>query len=1239
MKRLNGIGLLFVVAAIALGAVVPVAQAAPFVVHRVNSGGPAVDPDWDADTDVAPSEFVNSGETNFTALTSFDVDLSHASVPSGTPEAIFDDERWDTFGSPANIKYAFPVTPGMTTVRLYFAETFFDGPGDRRFDVEIEGAKVLDDYDIAQEAGAVNKAIVETFTVVSNSTLDVEFSHANADNPLVKAIEVLSEPDANGIVATPGRLDFGGVPSGATRTRPITLANEGATSVTLDSTTITGVAAGHFSDDFPDAENVTLAPGAETTIEATFSPDAIGTRTATLTVAHNGARQPLRIQLRGVGQDGTSVAFEKSALAGETSSFPTALQWGPDGRLYVADFAGTIRAYSVAKDGPNDYRVSATETINLINTIPNHDDDGSVNATETARLITGLLVAGTAGSPVVYVSSSDPRIGGGDSALDSNLDTNSSMVSRLTKGGGGWQKLDLVRGLPRSEENHAANGLALDPDTNTLYLAQGGNTNKGAPSNNFAFLPEYAYGAAVLSIDLDAIGNTTHDLPTLDDQDKPNSAEALSDPFGGNDGKNQARIVAGSPVKVHAPGFRNPYGVAWTSDDKLFAIDNGGNAGWGTFPDADGPEGACTNATPALTGDSDYDALHHIPGSGYYGGHPNPTRANRANTFNSGNPQSPIPAGGANPIECDYRKSGSPASTGLTTWPSSTNGLDEYTASTFDGAMQGDLIVAGYVENKIFRIQRSADGTDVSSNTSLVSNAGTSPLDVDAIGDDGPFPGTIWVADQGGAGLLVLEPSTVPCEGDRSDTLDEDEDGFTNSDELDNGTNPCSGADRPADADGDQVSDLNDPDDDNDGRPDLTDPFQIDDANGTGTELPLDYQWENGQTPPGGLLGSYDLGFTGLMINGTSNYRDLFDTGAMTVVGAAGVLTLDAASPGDAAAGNNQTQAFQFGLDAGSAGGKPFEVRTRIVNPFADGPPTGRQSLGLYVGTGTQDDYVKVVAGARGGPVGIRADREVGGSLVEGSVAPLALPLAGSSTQAKAIDLSLVVDPVAHTVQAHYAVVASGAIGPRIEVGAPIAIPAAWLNNPAQGLAVGIISTARGAATSFTASWDFITAKLAPAAPVTTPTPIPTPSGGGQPSSGPAPGGTAPGPNRPAFAAARLAAGQRTARVRRGRTVRLAIACPRQVRSRCKGRVTLETAKRHRSRNGARRIRLAARAFSIRSGSNATLTLTLTAAGRRLFQRPRRITTRLNLRTTDARARSVLRRSTVVLVSRAVGKR
>ena len=40
-----------------------------------------------------------------------------------------------------------------------------------------------------------------------------------------------------------------------------------------------------------------------------------------------------------------NVAFSKSSLAGETSSQPTSLQFGPDGRLYVAQQNGVIKVY------------------------------------------------------------------------------------------------------------------------------------------------------------------------------------------------------------------------------------------------------------------------------------------------------------------------------------------------------------------------------------------------------------------------------------------------------------------------------------------------------------------------------------------------------------------------------------------------------------------------------------------------------------------------------------------------------------------------------------------------------------------------------------------------------------------------------------------------------------------------------------------------------------------------------
>ena len=201
----------------------------------------------------------------------------------------------------------------------------------------------------------------------------------------------------------------------------------------------------------------------------------------------------------------------------------------------------------------------------------------------TGRTVTGILVVGTAAAPVIYVTSSRPAHRRRTAGTDMNLDTNSGILSRLTWNGSSWAKLDLVRGLPRSRGEPLPNGLALDPATNTLYIGQGGNTNMGAPSDNFPFLPEYALSAAILSVNLNAIGNTTYDLPTLDDEDRPGAADA-NDPFGGDDGKNQAKLVPGGPVQVYSPGYRNPYDVVLTRAGRLYTVDNGPNAGVGRRP-------------------------------------------------------------------------------------------------------------------------------------------------------------------------------------------------------------------------------------------------------------------------------------------------------------------------------------------------------------------------------------------------------------------------------------------------------------------------------------------------------------------------------------------------------------------------------------------------------------------------------------------------------------------------------
>ena len=744
-------------------------------------------------------------------------------------------------------------------------------------------------------------------------------------------------------------------------------------------------------------------------------------------------------------QAAPNISFGKSVLAGETSTNPTSLQFGPDGRLYVAQQDGTIKAYTIKRNAANDYAVTATETIAIVKSMPNHNDDGSPNTALGKRQVTGILVAGTASSPVIYVGSSDPRIGGNAEGTDTNLDTNSGVISRLTKTASGWAKQDLVRGLPRSEENHSVNGMQLK--NGDLYVTAGGNTNQGAPSNNFALLPEVALSAAILKVDLGAIGNTTYDLPTI--------GSSPNQPFGGNDGLNQAKLVSGGPVQVYAPGFRNAYDLVVAESGKMYTVDNGGNAGWGGKPVGVNTPG-CTNGV-SEPGQSNQDNFHHISGPGYYGGHPNPTRANDANTFGG---KSPLGAVGENPIECDYVK---PASQTLTTFPTSTNGLTEYTASNFGGAMQGDLLTASF-NGTIYRLTLNDAGTALASKEALFSNFGTTPLDVTAWGDADPFPGTVWAATYGSDAITVFEPAAGGGVCDPSAPAgDQDGDGFTNSDEQASGTDPCSAADVPPDHDKDKVSDKTDPDDDNDGKPDTSDPFALDPNNGETTGLPLRYTWDPGAPAAGGLEG--DFGFTGLMTNLTANYASLYEPTKMTVGGAAGAFTVDEVPNGDAK-GNTQEYGFQSGVNVGPATGV-FTAHTRVLAPFAGIAPQPSQSMGLFVGTGDQNNYAKLVVSANGGKGGIQFAKEVAGAFSTRPQPTVAMP--GPNY----VDLYLTVDPQAATVQPSYSVTNGGVTGPRTGLGGPEPIPAGWVDGT-KALAAGFISTSTGtAAPPFPATWDF----------------------------------------------------------------------------------------------------------------------------------------------------------------------
>jgi len=142
----------------------------------INAGGSAVAA-WVADEDF-------SGGT----ATSTSASVNTSKIPNPAPEAVYQTNRYGP------MTYTIPgFTPGgKYIVDLHFAETYWTAPGQRQFNVLINGNQVLTNYDIFASAGGEFIATVQSFAVTADSTgtITIQFVVGAADNPQINGIEV-----------------------------------------------------------------------------------------------------------------------------------------------------------------------------------------------------------------------------------------------------------------------------------------------------------------------------------------------------------------------------------------------------------------------------------------------------------------------------------------------------------------------------------------------------------------------------------------------------------------------------------------------------------------------------------------------------------------------------------------------------------------------------------------------------------------------------------------------------------------------------------------------------------------------------------------------------------------------------------------------------------------------------------------------------------------------------------------
>ncbi|KPV54233.1 hypothetical protein SE17_05000 [Kouleothrix aurantiaca] len=90
---------------------------------------------------------------------------------------------WNTTDDPLYInehatafRYNLPIPNGNYTVRLHFAELFFNSPGVRRFNVDVQGQRVLAGFDIYGQAGKAALITKSFDTTVTSATLSINFT-------------------------------------------------------------------------------------------------------------------------------------------------------------------------------------------------------------------------------------------------------------------------------------------------------------------------------------------------------------------------------------------------------------------------------------------------------------------------------------------------------------------------------------------------------------------------------------------------------------------------------------------------------------------------------------------------------------------------------------------------------------------------------------------------------------------------------------------------------------------------------------------------------------------------------------------------------------------------------------------------------------------------------------------------------------------------------------------------------
>eukprot|EP00172_Hildenbrandia_rubra_P000746 Plantae.Rhodophyta-Hildenbrandia_rubra.ctg1412.p2 GENE.Plantae.Rhodophyta-Hildenbrandia_rubra.ctg1412~~Plantae.Rhodophyta-Hildenbrandia_rubra.ctg1412.p2 ORF type:complete len:1364 (+),score=308.33 Plantae.Rhodophyta-Hildenbrandia_rubra.ctg1412:7341-11432(+) len=210
----------------------------------------------------------------------------------------------------------------------------------------------------------------------------------------------------------------------------------------------------------------------------------------------------------------------------------------------------------------------------------------------------------------------------------------------------------LVTGLPVSNHDHAINSMVFD-NNGDLLVQVGGFTNQGIPGEKLGGIDENPLSAASLLVKTSK--GASFDGKITYDNKVPELAKQIT-----------------GDVEVYASGLRNSFGITLHSNGNLYATDNGPNFSFGK-------RSTGCNAGDEVKDQTNPDKILQLKKGKYYGS-PNRNRGECIFIDDKGK----TPSGASPPASLNYELP-------LAVVKSSTNGIMEYTANTFQGQLRGKL--------------------------------------------------------------------------------------------------------------------------------------------------------------------------------------------------------------------------------------------------------------------------------------------------------------------------------------------------------------------------------------------------------------------------------------------------------------------------------------------------------------------------------------------------------------------